>query len=131
MKTHIVETNSKRRFIFSDDGKRIRANQGHSVKIDLGLTPIPPPETLYHGTATRFLDSIRVNGLIPGSRQHLHLSDNLQTATQVGSRHGTPIILNVKSALMHQSEHHFHLSENGVWLTDSVPVEFIEFPASN
>lgn len=127
----LVETNNKKRFIFSEDGKRIRANQGHSIKIDLGLAPTPPPETLYHGTATRFLDSIRDKGLIPGSRQHVHLSDNLQTAIQVGSRHGKPIILAVSSALMHQNKHHFYLSENDVWLTDSVPVEFIQFPSSS
>lgn len=125
---HVVETNNKRRFIISEDGTRIRANQGHSIKIDLGLTPTPPPESLYHGTATRFLDSIREKGLIPGSRQYVHLSDNLQTAHQVGSRHGKPVILFVESGKMHQEGNRFYLSENGVWLTDSVPIDFITIP---
>lgn len=125
---HVVETNNKRRFIISEDGLRIRANQGHSIKIDLGLTPTPPPKSLFHGTATRFLDSIREKGLVPGTRQHVHLSDNLQTARQVGSRHGKPIILFVESGTMHQEGYQFFLSDNGVWLTDSVPIEFITIP---
>ena len=127
---HIVETNSKKRFIFSEDGKRIRANQGHSIQIDLGLTPTTPPKSLYHGTATRFLDSIREKGLVPGNRQHVHLSDNLQTANQVGSRHGKPVILAVQSGRMAEDGASFYLSENGVWLTDSVTTDFIIFPKS-
>jgi len=123
---YIVETNNKQRFVFSDDGTLIRANQGHSIKIDLGLPPTSPPETLYHGTATRFLDSILEKGLVSRSRQHVHLSDNLETANQVGSRHGKPIILIVQSEIMHRQGHAFYRSENGVWLTDHVPVEFIK-----
>lgn len=125
---HIVETNNKRRFIISEDGNRIRANQGHSININLGLSPTTPPEFLYHGTATRFIESIREKGLVPGSRQHVHLSENQNTAHQVGSRHGKPIILQIQAKTMHQKEHRFYLSENGVWLIDSIPVEYITIP---
>lgn len=122
---HIVATNNKKRFLFSEDGHRIRANQGYSIKIDLGLAPTTPPETLLHGTATRFLESIRASGLLPGTRQHVHLSENHGTALQVGGRYGKPIVLIVKSGEMHRTNHDFFLSENGVWLTNKVAPEFI------
>jgi putative RNA 2'-phosphotransferase len=124
----IVAENDKQRFILSDDGQRIRGNQGHSVKIDLALTPVEPPATLYHGTATRFIDSIRATGLHSGSRQHVHLSADEVTATKVGQRHGKPVILLIHAAAMHAAGHAFYLSANGVWLTDRVPAEFIDFP---
>jgi len=123
----IVRTNDKQRFSLSDDGARIRARQGHSVDVDLGLEPVEPPEFLYHGTATRFLGSILAEGLRPGSRRHVHLSPDHDTAIRVGRRHGTPIVLKIRSKKMHEGGAVFLLSENGVWLTDLVPPGFIEF----
>lgn len=123
----VVATNDKKRFVFSDDGTMIRASQGHSVAIELGLQPATPPDVLYHGTATRFLDSIREKGLISGSRRHVHLSAEIATAVEVGRRHGKPAVLTIRSAEMHSSGHEFFLSENGVWLTLAVPVEFLIF----
>lgn len=123
----VVATNDKKRFVFSEDGKKIRASQGHSVAIELGLEPVTPPDFLYHGTATRFLDSILEKGLIPGSRRHVHLSAEQTTAVEVGRRHGKPAVLTIRSSEMHSSGHDFFLSENGVWLTLSVPVEFLIF----
>jgi putative RNA 2'-phosphotransferase len=125
----IVATNDKKRFAFSADGTKIRASQGHSVTVDLELKPQTPPETLFHGTATRFLDGIKQQGLLPGSRQHVHLSLDEETAIKVGQRHGKPIILRIRSGEMHRSGREFFLSENGVWLTASVPPEFLEIPA--
>lgn len=124
----IVENSDKKRFALSVDGTKIRANQGHSVAIELGLNPQAPPERLYHGTAMRFLESIRASGLHPASRQHVHLSTDLATAEKVGSRHGKPVILMVDAGQMTRGGHLFYLSENGVWLTDSVPVNYITFP---
>ena len=123
----IVESNDKKRFAISADGRSIRASQGHSVSVDLGLPSQTPPETLYHGTATRFLESIRAQGLVPGARQHVHLSADIETATKVGQRHGKPTILIVSATKMHEAGHRFYLSENGVWLTDTVPTEFLTF----
>jgi len=125
--TEVVATNSKKRFALSEDGRKIRASQGHSVAIDLGLAAATPPDVLYHGTATRFLDSIKEKGLIPGSRQHVHLSADLATAVEVGRRHGKPTIITVQSLRMHSSGHAFFFSDNSVWLTSSVPVEFLAF----
>ncbi len=124
----VVEKNNKKRFAFSEDGKRIRASQGHSVTIELGYEPIEPPELLFHGTAVHNLPAIRKTGLIKRKRHHVHLSKEETTATQVGGRHGTPVILIVKSGEMHQAGHAFFCSENGVWLTEAVPPQFIEFP---
>lgn len=123
----VVRTNDKKRFAFSDDGARIRASQGHSVAIELGLTPVEPPDVLYHGTATRFLDSIKEKGLISGSRRHVHLSAELTTAVDVGQRHGKPTVLTINASEMHSLGHEFFISENGVWLTSAVPIEFIIF----
>lgn len=122
----IVATNDKKRFAFSPDGRRIRASQGHSVRVELGLSPQTPPATLFHGTATRFLASIEAQGLVPGSRQHVHLSADVETAERVGARHGKPLVLPIQAAAMHRDGHVFFLSENGVWLTDAVPVRYIE-----
>ena len=119
----IVETNDKKRFVI--EGGRIRANQGHSVEIDLGLEPTEPPEVLYHGTVKRFLPSIQENGIVKGERQHVHLSGDSETATKVGSRRGKPIILKIDTAAMVKKGHQFFLSENGVWLTDHVPTDCI------
>lgn len=122
----VVSGNDKQRFRFSNDGLRIRANQGHSIAVELDLEPIEPPDLLYHGTATRFLDSILREGLQKRSRQHVHLSRDIQTATAVGTRHGKPVILTVRARDMRIAGHHFYLSENQVWLTDEVPVTFID-----
>ena len=124
----IVTTSDKQRFKLSDDGLRIRANQGHSMAVDLELVPVTPPEYLFHGTATRFLDSIRAHGLEKRSRQHVHLSPDEATATKVGQRHGRPAILRVRALAMHAAGVAFYRSENGVWLVESVPVEYLEFP---
>jgi len=122
----IVAESDKQRFAISADGTKIRANQGHSVGIALGLAPQTPPEQLFHGTATRFLDSIRASGLHSASRQHVHLSSDLSTAEKVGSRHGKPVILTVESGQMARDGHLFYLSENGVWLTDAVPAKYLK-----
>lgn len=122
----VVETNNKQRFRFSSDRQRICANQGHSIQIDLGLEPIQPPEVLYHGTATRFLDSIQKEGLQPRNRHHVHLSQDVETATNVGNRHGKVVILKVASGQMHADGHQFFCSENGVWLTDHVHPDYFE-----
>jgi putative RNA 2'-phosphotransferase len=124
----VVAENDKKRFAFSDDGRRIRASQGHSVAVDLALPPVEPPEVLYHGTATRFLDSIRAGGLHAGSRRHVHLSPDAATATKVGQRHGKPVVLVVRARAMAAAGHQFFLSANGVWLTERVPAEFLVFP---
>ncbi|MCW1887098.1 RNA 2'-phosphotransferase [Luteolibacter flavescens] len=124
----IVGTNDKQRFALSEDGTRIRANQGHSVTVDLALVPEQPPEILYHGTVGKFLKSIRTTGLHKGERHHVHLSRDLTTATKVGQRRGAPVILSIRSAAMAEAGHLFFLSDNGVWLTDTVPPEFIGFP---
>ncbi len=123
----VVEQNNKQRFAISDDGLRIRANQGNSIEVELGLQPVAPPSLLYHGTATRFVDSIRREGLRKRGRQHLHLSADAATATNVGARHGKPVVLIVRAGAMAAAGHAFFRSDNGVWLTDAVPVAFIDF----
>ena len=124
----VVVTNDKRRFVISDDGRRIRANQGHSVAaVDLGLSPTTPPDVLFHGTVERFLASIRRQGLRKRSRQHVHLSADRETATKVGSRRGKPIVLRIAAGGMKRFGAVFYRSDNGVWLTDHVPPKFIEF----
>ena len=123
----VVSTNSKQRFAFNTDHTRIRANQGHSVQVELGLVAAVPPEYLYHGTVDKFLDAIRAGGLQKMSRQHVHLSADTETATKVALRRGKPVILTVNSGDMHRAGRLFYLSENGVWLTDEVQVDFITF----
>lgn len=108
-----VVTNDKQRFSLSDDGQMIRANQGHSLNVDLGLKHIEPPEYLYHGTATRFLDSILEQGLKPRSRQFVHLSADTDTAVNVGQRHGKPVILKLPAKAMHQNGHAFFWQKTG------------------
>ncbi len=121
----VVDTSDKKRFSFSDDGRRIRAAQGHSVSVELGLTPQEPPAKLYHGTATRFLNAILREGLKAQARQHVHLSSDLDTATRVGQRHGKVVVLTVDAGNMHAAGFVFYRSDNGVWLTDKVPMEFL------
>ena len=123
----IVSENEKQRFAISPDGLRIRANQGHSVSVDLALESQQPPELLYHGTPTPFVDSIRKQGLIKGKRHHVHLSPDTDTAKKVGERRGKAVILTVQANAMFQAGFEFYCSENGVWLTDHVPPQFIEF----
>lgn len=123
----VVARSDKQRFAISADGMRIRANQGHSLPVDLGLACAPPPPQLYHGTATRFLDAIRRDGLLPGQRQHVHLSASPDTALQVGQRHGQAVVLTVRTQAMAEAGHAFHRADNGVWLTARVPVAFIDF----
>ncbi|SFX33543.1 putative RNA 2'-phosphotransferase [Janthinobacterium lividum] len=124
----VVARDSKTRYAISADGLRIRANQGHSLAaVDIALPPATPPAMLYHGTASRFVDAIRAGGLLPGSRNHVHLSSNHETAVAVGARHGKPVVLTVDAAAMQAQGHAFYVSDNGVWLTQAVPVAFIGF----
>lgn len=116
----VVAANDKQRFAISPDQRRIRASQGHSIDVDLGLEPRTPPDVLYHGTATRFIDAILADGLQPGSRQHVHLSPDRATARAVGGRHGKPVVLTVDTAALHAAGQTFYLSDNGVWLTGPV-----------
>ncbi len=122
---HVVVTSDKKRFSVSEDGLRIRAAQGHSISVELGLMPQEPPAVLYHGTATRFLDSIRSQGLKPQARRQVHLSIDEATAQRVGQRHGKPIVLRVNARAMHAAGVRFYRADNGVWLTDEVPPEFL------
>ena len=124
----IVAENNKQRFSFNDDGTKIRANQGHSIDVDLGFVPIEPPATLFHGTAARFVDSILATGLEARSRQHVHLSADRETAVAVGKRHGRPVILLVDAGRMHKAGYEFYRSENGVWLARAVPAEYLNRP---
>lgn len=124
----VVEQNDKQRFSFSEDGKRIRANQGHSIPVELGLEPCTPPKILFHGTATRFLASIRTHGLIPKGRNQVHLSPDEPTAIKVGQRHGKAVVLEVLAEDMDKQGALFYRSVNGVWLTERVFVEFLVFP---
>jgi len=126
---HIVATSDKKRFAFSDDGLRIRASQGHSLEVDLQYPPQPPPEILYHGTAVRFLDSIRQHGLQKMERHDVHLSAETKLTLQVGGRHGKPVLLTIRAGDMHRAGSVFRCSANGVWLVDHVPAAFIEFPS--
>ena len=125
----VVASCEKKRFSLSEDGLKIRANQGHSVPdVELNLEPVTPPSVLYHGTVAAFLDRIREQGLLKRSRNHVHLSADIETAKKVGARRGKPVILTIHADAMHESGYAFYLSANGVWLTDAVPVLFIEVP---
>ncbi|AEY90395.1 phosphotransferase [Streptomyces hygroscopicus subsp. jinggangensis 5008] len=123
---HVVAANDKRRFAVEDG--RIRASQGHSIEVDLGLPPATPPPYLYHGTVARHLDAIRAKGLRPMNRHAVHLSADRETATRVGARRGRPVVLSVDSGAMHRDGHVFHISANGVWLTATVPARYLRFP---
>jgi putative RNA 2'-phosphotransferase len=121
----VVAADNKQRFAFSEDGSRIRANQGHSIAVELALTPRLPPAELYHGTATRFLDAIFQQGLTRQNRHHVHLSVNVEVAGTVGRRHGKLALLRVDAARMAADGHVFYCSDNGVWLVDAVPVGYL------
>ena len=127
---NIVATSDKKRFAFSEDGLRIRANQGHSVEVDLKYPQQTPPELLYHGTATRFLDAIRQHGLQKMQRHDVHLSAETKVTLQVGGRQGKPVLLTIRAGDMHRAGFVFRCSANGVWLVDHVPPQFIEFPTT-
>lgn len=122
---HVVVTNAKKRFEFSADGTRIRASQGHSVEVELEYAPCIPPPVLYHGTATRFLDSIREKGLLKMQRHHVHLSVEIKVTMDAGARHGKPVLLTIQAGEMHLAGHVFYRSTNGVWLVEHVPPQFI------
>ena len=124
----VIAASDKQRFALSDDTLRIRANQGHSIPVDLALKPLTPPEILYHGTAARFLTAIRQDGLRKMQRQHVHLCADIDTASNVGERHGKLAMLHIRAGDMHRAGLLFFQSANGVWLTDSVPPAYILFP---
>jgi putative RNA 2'-phosphotransferase len=128
--TALVAASDKQRFALSADGQRIRANQGHSVEVDLQLVAVAPPATLYHGTVASAISSIRKGGLVRGERHHVHLSADVETASRVGARRGKPVILTVRAADMAAAGHVFYRSANGVWLVEHVPAEFIAFDTS-
>ncbi len=125
--TAVVASSDKQRFALSPDGQRIRANQGHSVDVDLQLAPAEPPALLFHGTVEPALASIRTEGLARGKRHHVHLSVDVETATRVGARRGKPVILTIRAGDMAAAGHVFHRSDNGVWLVEHVPPEFVLF----
>ncbi|MFF4950633.1 RNA 2'-phosphotransferase [Streptomyces chattanoogensis] len=122
----VVAENDKRRYAI--EGDRIRANQGHSIRVDLDLPPAEPPACLFHGTVARSIAAIRTEGLRPMSRHAVHLSSDRETATRVGARRGKAVVLTVDAAAMRQAGHVFHVSANGVWLTACVPPEYLRFP---
>ena len=122
----VVERNDKRRFSFDETGTRIRANQGHSVEVDLGLPATAPPDVLFHGTSEGTVDAILRDGLRRMGRHHVHLSPDVSTAKRVGGRRGRPVVLEVDSGRMAADGHEFHVSANGVWLTLEVPAEYLQ-----
>ncbi|WP_406200325.1 RNA 2'-phosphotransferase [Streptomyces sp. NBC_01017] len=126
---HVVAANDKQRFAI--DGTRIRASQGHSIDVELGLPPATPPAHLYHGTVAGNLAAIRSAGLLPMNRHDVHLSADRETATRVGARRGRPVVLSVDAGAMHSDGHVFHVSANGVWLTKAVPPEYLRFPEAH
>lgn len=124
----IVADNDKQRFTISEDGKRIRAKQGHSVDVDLGYQAAEPPESLCHGTPERFVPLIKESGLKKMERHHVHMHADKKLAEEVGGRRGKPVLLVVRAKEMHDAGHRFFVTENDVWLTDHVPPKFIDFP---
>lgn len=121
----IVNENNKNRYSFNKDKTKIRANQGHSINVDIELKIVEPPQILYHGTAERFIESIAEKGIIKGNRQYVHLSADKETAINVGKRHGVPVVLLINTKEMLKDGIVFYLSENGVWLCNSVPYKYI------
>lgn len=122
----VVMNCDKQRYAFSEDGRYIRANQGHSIPVELGYRQATPPDILYHGTATRYLGPILREGLRKGNRHHVHLSADRETAAKVGRRHGKVAILRVDSRAMQEAGYAFFRSANGVWLAEHVPEQFLE-----
>lgn len=126
MLEEIVRTDNKQRYSFNGDRSKIRANQGHSVNVDVELKKAVPPEILYHGTGEKYVDSINKEGLKPKSRLYVHLSKDVETAVTVGSRHGKAVVYTVASGEMCRQGYIFYLSENGVWLTKNVPIDYLK-----
>ncbi|HBF7094268.1 TPA: RNA 2'-phosphotransferase [Clostridioides difficile] len=122
----IVKEDNKQRYSFNEDRSKIRVNQGHSINVDVELKELEPPEYLYHGTATRFLDNIKNEGIIKQSRLYVHLSRDIDTAIKVGKRHGTPVILKINTGKMYENGYKFYLSENNVWLCEYIPFKYVE-----
>ena len=122
----IVRNDEKQRYAFNEDKTMIRANQGHSVQVDVELPEAEPPEMLYHGTGLRFADSIEARGLLPGNRLYVHLSSDVKTAEKVGSRRGKPVIYLIRAGQMSRDGFTFYLSANGVWLTNEVPARYLK-----
>lgn len=122
----IVEEDSKQRYSFNQDKTLIRANQGHSVKVDVELKECIPPDILYHGTGIKYCSSINKQGLIPKSRLYVHLSKDIETAVNVGNRHGESFVYEVRAKDMYNDGYKFFLSQNGVWLTKEVPVCYLK-----
>src|SRR6478672_5256696 len=127
----VVASNDKQRFSFDSTGTLIRANQGHSVEVDLHLEPTVPPDVLYHGTGQGAVESILHTGLCKMSRHHVHLSTDIKTAKAVGTRHGRPVVFTVKAAAMYDAGYPFYCSDNGVWLVDKVPPEYLYLKDEN
>ena len=127
MISDVVRTSDKQRFAISEDRLSIRANQGHSVDIDLGLGAVTPPDVLYHGTANEYVPSILEIGIVSQKRHHVHLSELYGTAVVVGGRHGTAEVLEIDTKRMNEDGYEFYVSVNGVWLTDKVPVKYIKY----
>lgn len=125
MLEEIVRADEKGRYSFSEDGTRIRANQGHSVPVDVWLAKKTPPALLYHGTAEKYTSAIETQGLLPRTRLYVHLSPDRETAVKVGKRHGTPVVYSVDAAKMTTDGYDFYVSENGVWLTKAVPPRYL------
>ena len=122
----IVAEDEKQRYSFNEDKTLIRANQGHSIPVDVELKQKEPPEILFHGTGEKYMESIRMQGLLPRTRLYVHLSDDAETAKTVGARHGKPVVLVVRSGQMHRDGYRFYRSVNGVWLTKMVPPEYLK-----
>lgn len=122
----IVRTDNKQRYSFNPDKTLIRANQGHSIPVDVELPETEPPELLFHGTGEKYVSSILQQGLIPKSRLYVHLSKDIDTATKVGKRHGKEVIFQVATGQMYRDGYKFYLSVNGVWLTKEVPVKYLQ-----
>lgn len=122
----IVKEDNKQRYSFDEDRNKIRANQGHSINVDVELKELEPPKYLYHGTATRFLDNIKKEGIVRQSRLYVHLSNDINTAIKVGKRHGTPVVLEINTEEMYENGYKFYLSENNVWLCEHIPFKYVE-----
>ncbi|HBF7929036.1 TPA: RNA 2'-phosphotransferase [Clostridioides difficile] len=122
----IVKEDNKQRYSFNEDRSKIRANQGHSINVNVELRELEPPRFLYHGTATRFLNNIKKEGIISKSRLYVHLSNDIDTAVQVGKRHGIPIVLKINAGKMYENDYKFYLSENNIWLCEYIPFKYVE-----
>lgn len=122
----IVKTDKKKRYSFNSDKTAIRANQGHSIPVDLELDEVEPPELLYHGTGLKYVEDIFEKGILPKSRLYVHLSSDMDTALTVGARHGKPMVFVVDAGKMHKDGYKFYLSENKVWLTERVPCRYLK-----